>query len=377
MISILKMRLLHWKKQVFTLLFWLLFPIIATISLVYITSIVQEDSEIPVGIVMEEDTPLANELLVAIDQTPFIRTEVMSENEALLALEAHELDSVFIIREGYEEQIENGSRNRLLMSYRSDLSFAYTPVSEMVISHVQQDTGRSKAAYTVMELSEAHQQGTRWTWEEVVDRSKQVEAEEDLLQTAFSFQGHVPASTEDNISLLDTWGLWSVFSLLTALLLFDWLIKERNNNLYPRFVFFRMSFKLYLILNGLIYTLLFLLFDFITLFIFHMYLGVDFSWHFLFILITYRFMLNTGVFAFTLLFKYISLFYTVAFAMTLLIAIISGSVLPTEGLTIGLPWLEVLNPFNPFLNGEMSFGWFVIFLVPIGIWFFRKEKQYA
>lgn len=377
MISILKMRLLHWKKQKITLLFWLLFPIIAAIGVLYLTSSVQEDSEIPVGIVMEESSPLAVALVNAMDETPFIRVEIMSETKALHSLETDEIDSVFIIREGYQEQIENGSRNRLLTSYQSDLSFAYIPVSEMIMSHVQQDTGRSKAAYTVMDLSETNGSVKEWTWEEIVAKSKEVEAEEDLLQTSFSFQGAPPAASDKNVMLFDTWGLWMVFSILAAFLLFDWLIKERQNNLYPRFVFFRISFKLYLILNTLIYTLLFLVFDFAAVFIFQQVLDEAFSWHFMLVLITYRFMLNAGVFAVTLLFKNVSVFYTVSFAITLIIAIISGTVLPTEGLTNRVPLLEQLNPFSAFLNGDMSWGWLLIFLVFIGLWFAGKERTYA
>ncbi|MFA1821244.1 ABC transporter permease [Virgibacillus oceani] len=377
MISILKMRLLHWRKQVLTLLFWLLFPMVATISVMYITSNVQEDSEIPVGVVMEEDSMLANELVESIMQTDFIRVEEMTEKEALRSLEMHELDSVFVIRDGYQDQVERGTRNRLLMTYQSDLSFAYTPVSEMIISYVQQDTGRSKAAYTVLDLSEAYDIANLWSWEEVVAKSKEVEAEENLLQTAFSFQGAVPDSSDGNMILLDAWGLWTVFSILAALLLFDWLIKERRNNLYPRFIFFRISFKLYLMLNALIYTLLFLIFDFLTVFTFHIFLGGELSWFFLFVLISYRFMLNTGVFLFTMLFRSVSMFYTVSFALTLLIAIISGAVLPTEGLTNRISLLEILNPFRAFLNGEASLIWLLIFLLFIGLWFIRKEKAYA
>ncbi len=377
MISILKMRLLHWKKQVFSLLFWLLLPIIATLFIINFTSTVQEESEIPVGVVLEEESQLANELVESINETNFIRAEEMSEKDALHSLETHELDSVFIIREGYQEQIVNGSRNRLLLSYQSDLSFAYTPVSEMIISYVQQDTGRSKAAYTVMELSEGYQQKDNWTWEEVIAKSKEIEEEENLLQSVFSFSGDALASADENASLFDPWSLWMIFSILAAFLLFDWLIKERKNNLYPRFIFFRISFKIYLILNACIYTLLFLVFDVVALFMFHIFVDEELSWHFLFSLITYRFMLNAGVFAFTLLFRNVSLFYTVSFALTLLSAIISGAILPVEGLTDRFFWMELVNPFSSFLNGEMSLLWFIIFLIFICIWFFRKEKQYA
>jgi len=377
MISIFKMRILHWRKQLLTLLFWLLFPTIATIGIIYISNTVQEDGEIPVGLVMEEDSILANELVEFINLTDFIRMEKMSEREALQALETHELDSVFIIRDGYQEQIENGDRNRLLSSYQSDLSFAYTPVSEMIISYIQQDTGRSKAAYTVLDLSENFNSGNQWNWEEIVAKSKDIEAEEDLLQTVFSFPGAAPDSSDENVPLFDTRGLWTVFSTLATLLLFDWLIKERRNNLYPRFIFFRISYKLYLILSALIYTVLFLVFDFAALLIFHLYLGEELSWSFFFVLISYRFMLNAGVFLITLFFKNVSVFYTVSFALTLLISIISGAVLPTEGLTNIFPWLEIFNPFHSFLNGEMSLLWLLLFTFFIVLWFLRKEKTYA
>jgi ABC-2 type transport system permease protein len=377
MISILKIRLLHWKKQVLTLLFWLLFPIMATIAIIYISSTIQDDSDIPIGVIMEEESPMANELMKSISNTPFIRVTEMTEREALHSLETHELDSVFIIRDGYQEQIEAGSRNQLILSYQSDLSFAYTPVSEMIISYVQQDTGRSKAAFTVMDLSENFNHGNQWSWEEIVAKSKEVETEENLLQTAFSFQGAIPESSDENIVLFDTWGLWSIFSILAALLLFDWLIKERRSNLYPRFVFFRITFKLYLILNAFIYTLLFLIFDIIAFFIFHLFSDEEFSWFFLFVLISYRFMLNSGVFLITLLFKNVSVYYTVSFALTLLITIISGGVLPTEALTNRFPVLEIINPISSFLNGQASLVWLMIFLLFITLWFLRKEKAYA
>src|SRR5690625_1469822 len=102
MISILKIRLLHWKKQVLTLLFWLLFPIMATIAIIYISSTIQDDSDIPIGVIMEEESPMANELMKSISNTPFIRVTEMTEREALHSLETHELDSVFIIRDGYQ-----------------------------------------------------------------------------------------------------------------------------------------------------------------------------------------------------------------------------------------------------------------------------------
>jgi ABC-2 type transport system permease protein len=123
--------------------------------------------------------------------------------------------------------------------------------------------------------------------------------------------------------------------------------------------------------------MLFLVFDFAALLIFHLYLGEELSWSFFFVLISYRCMLNAGVFLITLFFKNVSVFYTVSFALTLLIAIISGAVLPTEGLTNIFPWLEIFNPFHSFLNDELSLLWLLFFIFFICLWYLRKEKAYA
>src|SRR5699024_9526077 len=149
----------------------------------------QEDTKVPVGIVLEEKSDSAIKLLDSMKKTPLIRVYETTKKDTLHKLKKHDLDSVFIIQDGNEEQIRQDSRNRLITSYQSDLSFAYSTVKEMVVSYVQQETGRSKAAHIVMELSEQYNSKKQWTWEEITDKSKIVQEEENLLNTDFSFSG--------------------------------------------------------------------------------------------------------------------------------------------------------------------------------------------
>src|SRR5690625_1744673 len=131
MIDILKTRLIYIKKQWLSLLFWLLLPIVATVMIIHVTNAIQSDTKVPVGIVLEEETDLAEEFLHSVKQSPLIRVYETTEKDALHRLKQHELDSVFIIHNGYEKQIRKGKRDRLITSYQSDLSFAYSPVKEI------------------------------------------------------------------------------------------------------------------------------------------------------------------------------------------------------------------------------------------------------
>src|SRR5690625_7428868 len=145
-------RLILWKKQWSSLLFWLLFPVIVTWLLIVQFATIQADTKVPVGIVLEEETLLIQDLYDSLKDTPHIRPVILSEREALNQLEKHELDSVFIISKNYEEKIQKGSRNQLIISYKSDLSFAYTTLRETVISYIQEDYSSTKVDEVVQSI---------------------------------------------------------------------------------------------------------------------------------------------------------------------------------------------------------------------------------
>src|SRR5690625_1113544 len=209
MIDILKTRLIYIKKQWLSLLFWLLLPIVATVMIIHVTNAIQSDTKVPVGIVLEEETDLAEEFLHSVKQSPLIRVYETTEKDALHRLKQHELDSVFIIHNGYEKQIRKGKRDRLITSYQSDLSFAYSPVKEMAVSYVQQETGRSKAAHIIQELGEQYHSNKQWSWEEITNKSKSIQKKENLLYTSFSFSNTSQTKKDEKLTLWNTWGLRS------------------------------------------------------------------------------------------------------------------------------------------------------------------------
>src|SRR5699024_6598554 len=120
MSSVLLTRLLHWKKQWLTLLFWVIFPVCMTCIIILTSNSVQEDTKVPVGMVVEDDSVFARSLVDSLESSPLIRVIETNQENALYQLEKHELDSVFIIPDGYAEQIRKGNRNRLIIGYESD-----------------------------------------------------------------------------------------------------------------------------------------------------------------------------------------------------------------------------------------------------------------
>lgn len=375
--NILLTRFLHWKKQMISLIFWLILPAILTAVIIQITSHIQDDTKVPVGLVLQDDSEMAASLVDELESSPLVRVSVLEEDDALFQLKKHKLDSVFIIPDGYANQIRKGSRNRLITGYESDLSIAYSPVKERLLSFVQQDTARSKAAYRVQQISKEYDTGLDWTWDEIVDKSIDIQSDQDLIKMTFSFFGEESPSSEADFELLNLWGLWSIFALLSTLLLFDWVIKETRTSVIQRFAFMKTSLSRYLLGNTLLYFAVFLLTDLITLFSFHFLFEEVISWNLLYSLIIYRCILTGGAFLFVNMFRNMYIFYSSSFIITLFAAIISGAIIPIDGVTNRIAWLDYFNPVQGFLSGKPSYSSLLLLLVWGVIWFVRKEKNHA
>ena len=373
----LQTRLLFLKKHWMSTLFWLLFPLLATWFIMVQFAAIQADTKVPVGIVLEEETMPVQHLLEALEEKPHIRPVVLTEREAINQLQTHELDSVFIIRSRYEENIQKGSRNQLIKSYYSDLSFAYTPLRETVISYVQQDYSRSKAATFVQRMGEEFDVTPIWSHEELIERSKEIEQEQKLLEVDFTFTNTDVEEEKDSASLFEPWSLWAVFSLLATFMLFDWVIKERKSPAVLRFAFSKLSFKNYLLLNMMLYTGLLFLFDLLTMGMFYVVLDQGVSGHFIVVLLSYRFMITSCIFIISLLFHSTYLYYTSAFAIVLLAMLVSGALIPIDGITGRYSWFEYINPLTPFLSGTYLNIWFIIGVILIGLWYLRKGEADA
>jgi len=366
--DILMTRLMHLKKSSLSLFFWLVFPILMTFLVVYGFQQVKEDVSIPVGVVTDQSSSETDALIEDMKSTDFIRVVETDESSVKNQLEKHKLDSAFKLSPDFTERVQEGKHHRLLESYRSNQSFAYVPVKEMVISYVQEDFDRARTAKVLEKLSAKYGENNKWTREEIMETSKEIQEEQDLLQVSLSMGGEAEDS-ESVESMLDIWAIWASFNVLATLLLFDWVIHERHAGVRPRFAFMRYSFKHYLLLHSILYFLLSLTLDFIALIIFDVVLQTTAP---IGTMIAFQLFISLGAFLLAHLFKRPFVYYMTAFAITLVIAIASGTILPNQGFTHRFPWLMKLNPIQPFLDGGYGNLFSAVVVAIAVIWYMKR-----
>ncbi|MEJ8778009.1 ABC transporter permease [Pseudogracilibacillus sp. ICA-222130] len=369
--QMLYMRWLHMKRQLYSILFWLFIPFIATVVLVQLLDVVKDDTSIPVGFVIKEETPLTLELAKKLEEESFFTIHLLDEKEALNQLEKHELDSVFIVREGYDEKLEKGNRHKLIHGYESDMSFAYVSTIETIQSLVQQQASRYKAANEVAKLYRQFDIPIDVTEEELIERSKEIEAERTLLHTSMKYRGD-EQHTSNAASFFSPTFIWVFISFLTTFFLFDWVIKEKNAHVATRFLFTKKSVTTYLLEHFILYTVGLFMIDVIVFFIFHFLYNEQISWTFFLTLFLCRYVWNSSAFLISMWIKRPFIFYLTGLSITF-VAIVTYVI----GITAQSTWFTFLHPMEILLQGNYMNVWPILNSVLLIIIFIRKEDSYV
>lgn len=371
--NILFTRLLHWKKSWWSVLFWLLLPVGLTWMIVQSTEAIKEDSSIPISIILEDETPIAKEFKDTIANAPLVHVLEYSKEEALNELKKHELDSVFIVDADFDTYIKQNRKVTLIKGYESNFSFAYLPVKELLLSHIQKEAGRYKMAEFITEMSKHYPPHTVWKQEDMIQTAKQIEEEEHLLDSSLVFSGQQKA-VKESPNLLNHWGIWAILTFLSTSFLFDFIIKEKKKPVTLRFLFTRYSFKTYLLQNFFIYSGLLFIIDIATAYWFaYMFTGESVTLQFIGLLLLYRLTINAIVFLLALLIKHVYTFYTVAFSLIILMILTSNAILPLNETLTSFAWLHQLNPVQPFLDQSYQLKWPIMLLFIMSFWYVRKE----
>lgn len=366
-------RWLHWKRHGVSLLFWLFFPLVMTILIVTGVGQVREDVRIPVGIVNLSDAEAAASLVQALSETELLRVSVLNEFVAKKRLRQHDLDSVFVISEDYAKKLRSGERQGLLTGYRTGQSLAYVPVKEMVLSYVQQAFDRAKAVQVIQGLAADYPRDEHWSRETIIQKSKSIQAREDLLTVRLHFAGAGKMSANDE-GWLQIWAVWACLQMLATFLLFDWVVREKHAGVSMRFAFMRMAYKHYMLGHLLLYAVLGVLLAMLTYVVFWFGLGEHVS---IGALVAFQLFLSMGAFVLAQCFRRLFFYHMTVFALVLLVAVSSGAVLPLPGIADYGVWGDILAPLAPFLTEGYGNAWTVIVVVCGLFWYVKKEKFYA
>lgn len=365
------------RKEWKSIVGWLLLPIIMTILVMKSVGMWQDETKVPIALVVEEETQLANQLVNELVGTELLRIHFMELAEALHQLEQHELDSIFVIKEGYEESVLSGRRNQVIEAYSSNQSFAYQAVVETVTSLAQQDVARSKAAFVIKRLMNDYGSVDNWNYNEIIGKSRERQQNEALLKTTFTYYDADSVVADSRVPILQVFGVWALFAMITTFFLFDWVLKENRPSLRPRWLFTSVSFRRYALGMLLLYTSMLFLVDVLTVVVFSALFGVMMSSKLLISLFFFRLTINLLAFLLASVYRQLFIYYVSGIALTLLFITLGGAIIPLDGLVRKLPWIEVLSPVQSLLTESIPLGWLIMLSVGLTLWIWKGGKTIA
>lgn len=342
------------KKQLLPLCLALLAPILLTYA--SLALLPKTEVRIPVGLVLEEQTELAQTLVSTLQSSPVLTVQLLTTKQALQALEKHELDSVFIIKDGFEATILANERAVIVEGYHSNMSLMYEVASELISSRTLQLVGQQQTVQTIQQLDPTSVRA------EIIESSHDYFQHQPLLSTTIRYQDStVAVITHTNEQALV---IWAIFSTLASFLHSEWLRKELTPALKLRLPFSKISSSRYILTLASCYALLFFITDTIALVLFS-----GFSSSALLALISFRITIATMGYALALIAKSaLSLYQLTLLFISLLFF--------TSGIMLAVP--DVLRYLQPILalNTSVSSIWLVIAPV-LFLLLLRKEMRHV
>jgi len=375
--AILGIQAMRMRKEWKTLLTWLFVPLLLTVLTFNTLNKLGDQSNVPIGLVIEDNSTLSNNLVQKTIDTDYLQVSILNLPEATDLLEKHELDSVFVINDGYEEDILDNRRSQLIDAYSSNRSFAYFAVAETISSYVQEETTRAKAAKEIKDLYEKYDSSEEWNREEIFQTSREKQDKKQLITTSFSFQW-TPAETEsETTSLLSIWGIWGFFQIIATLFMFDWIVKANNNLIKVRWIFTKISLNSYISLNLLSYTVLLSFMDVVTIFVLHLLDLTSLSAQLFLALFGFRVTINILAVLIAKNTTNIFPYYISAIAITLILTICGGAFIPIDAIINRWPWIESFSPVYSLIHSEISFGFLGIIFVLLILFLNKGGNQHV
>lgn len=375
MIETVQTRLILLKKQPFSHLFWALFPLLATAFVMIQVANVEEDYRIPVGIVVEDDSMLVHELLADIEDTPHIEPVYVQERDGLRQVEMHELDSLFVVRNQYTDDMERGKRNKLITSYYTELSFAYVPVREMILSYVQQDFTRNETANRIEQLRNEYRIQEKWDKTELIERSREIEREQHLIDVTLSF-GSKQSVQQEVTPFISPLLMWALFAFFGTAMMFDWLIKEKHPAIMKRLPFSNVLPERYFFSNVLLYTVVLLFFDFVAVLLGAIVLDEKITFSLLLNVFSFRLTINSLLYVIGRVIKTTYVYYIVTFIMTLCFLLLSGIIIPIEPVIERFPFVTYVHPLLTLQTEQYVNVLFIISIISLFLLYRRKKVEF-
>lgn len=209
----------------------LLIPLAATLLLGGFLEKQQKELVIPIGIVDLDESDFSKELIRGMNNQEMLLIYEVSSEEGNELLERNEVDSVFVIKPGFKEQLLKEGREETIELWISPNSVLSGVIQEVVASEVTKITSAIKASNKVQQLYKRNHISSDFVWQDAYDFTLKQWEPEPLMTINYMEDNKLPleqeVKTEGTSLFVPYMGIWSFFTMSSCFIASVWVVKER------------------------------------------------------------------------------------------------------------------------------------------------------
>ena len=213
-------------------LFFFLFPLAGALSLGSLLEEKEKELAIPVAVVDEDGSDYARTIIDGLKKQERLRVLELSFGEAERQLARNELDTVFVIKERFQERLLAGEREYLVELKTSSVSMASGIVKEVFASEAAKLTSAIHAANRVEGLYGEKGMEEPEIWEESYQYTLSQWDPEPLMTVAYETANPGASGqikTEKAQQPQRYLGLWTFLVLLLSFVTSEWIVREKGH----------------------------------------------------------------------------------------------------------------------------------------------------
>lgn len=227
-----------------TFIILLLLPLIGTALFGTLIQKQQQEAIVPIAIVDNDQTNISKVIVKRMKKHKRIHIIETTEKNANQRLTKNEIDSIYIIKKGFQHQLLNEKRESTIIIKLSSLSVASGIVREILASEVTRITSSIKAANQVLQIYKRAglEEDAKRVWNDAYDYTNEQWHPKPLMTIDYmekSIDGNERMLNKKQEIFAPFMGIWGFFTMISCFLVSDWIIHEKKI-VFPRI---RTSYK--------------------------------------------------------------------------------------------------------------------------------------
>lgn len=368
-----KIKIMEILRNPVSLLFIFVLPIGLTLFTGLFFEKGQKELQVPIALVDEDQTEFSKTIIGRMNGQSKIHFHEVTSELAERMLLRNEVDSVFVIKKGFQENLLNENREQTIDVLVTPSSMAVGIVKELMASEVIRLTSNIKASEHVVKLFKVldiQHDNQETLWDEAYLYTDRQWEPEPLMTVQYQLLGEEINGKSKELTYSPFLGLWTFFTMLSCFLTSDWIVREKAI-VFSRIQSTYLGLIPYVLQISGIFLLFHVLQTIVCYIIFTCLNIIQAGFDDLLMMIVFMFFSSAlGVWIASCT-KYMGNYYIASFLVVLFLGIAGGSFFPIHEFSNSLIEFPHIFPQDVLLyreNGAMKIQTLFIICVSVFLW---------